>query len=244
MSERETEQGVGGAIAALSWLLLPPGGTQRALETIALLAPRVVTGCAIASVSLLRFVSGDPPTTVMTVAVSDEQARGLDQLQLDTGQGPCLDAIRTGRQVVVDAFAEDPRYASFGALARGTGMNSCYSLPVAVSGETVGSLNLYGRSAHAYGRVPDDAGVRLAEQAGVIVLTAIAHDRTVQLADKIRAAVESRAAIEQAKGIIIAQSGTDADGAFDILRRTSQRDNIKVRELARQIVQRAGRHPQ
>jgi hypothetical protein len=119
MSERESEQGVGGAIAVLSWLLLPPGGIQRALDTIARLAPRAVTGCTIASVSLLR---GDPSTTVMTAAVSDEQARGLDQLQLDTGQGPCLDANRTGREVVVHAFAEDPRYASFGVLAHRAGM--------------------------------------------------------------------------------------------------------------------------
>lgn len=82
----------------------------------------------------------------------------------------------------------------------------------------------------------ENTGVRLAEQAAVVVLAAMAHDRVEQLADQLRAALASRAVIEQAKGIIMARSRTDAGGAFAILRRSSHRQNVKLREVARQIV--------
>ena len=72
-------------MAGLSRLLLPPSALPRALETIARLAPRAVAGCDTASVSLL---GQDPGTRMMTAAASDGQARDLDQLQLDTGEGP------------------------------------------------------------------------------------------------------------------------------------------------------------
>jgi GAF domain-containing protein len=197
-----------------------------------------VAGCDIASISLL---SQDPDTAVTTTAASDEQARNLDQLQLDTGEGPCLDAMRTGREVVVNAFADDSRYPSFGSLASKAGMNSCFSVPLAVAWDTVGSLNLYGRRLGAYGDGPDESGVRLAEQASVVVLTAMAHDRTVQLADRLQAVLASRAVIEQSKGILMVRFHTDAAGAFEILREASQRQNVKLRDVARKIVEDAHR---
>jgi AmiR/NasT family two-component response regulator len=63
------------------------------------------------------------------------------------------------------------------------------------------------------------------------------------LGDQLRAAMASRAIIEQAKGIIMVRSRTDADGAFEILRRASQRQNVKSRDVARQIVDGAQRPP-
>jgi transcriptional regulator with GAF, ATPase, and Fis domain len=227
-------------VAGLARLLLPPTGLPRALDTIARLAPRAVAGCDSASVSLQ---SRETAVAMTTAGASDEVARNLDQLQLETGEGPCLDAIRTGRKVVVDTFAHDARYPSFGTLASSEGMNSCFSVPLSVDRETIGSLNLYGRRVGAYEDAADNTGVRLAEQAAVVVLAAMAHDRVEQLAEQLRAALASRAVIEQAKGIIMARSRTDADEAFEILRRASQRQNVKLREVARQIVEGAQTRP-
>jgi AmiR/NasT family two-component response regulator len=43
--------------------------------------------------------------------------------------------------------------------------------------------------------------------------------------------------IEQAKGVLMAQQGCDADQAFELLRRASQRSNVPIRVLAERIVQ-------
>lgn len=53
---------------------------------------------------------------------------------------------------------------------------------------------------------------------------------------RVHAKLASMPVIEQAKGIIMAQCGWSEDQAFDALRRASQRENIKVRDLAARIV--------
>ena len=62
--------------------------------------------------------AADRSDTMTTAAASEERARLLDQLQVETDEGPCLDAIKTGNRVVVAAFGQDRRYPSFGAVAR------------------------------------------------------------------------------------------------------------------------------
>lgn len=59
------------------------------------------------------------------------------------------------------------------------------------------------------------------------------------LAAQLRDALGSRAPIEQAKGILMATRGCTADEAFALLRDTSNQRNVKLRDLARQIVERA-----
>lgn len=56
---------------------------------------------------------------------------------------------------------------------------------------------------------------------------------------RLRAKLQTMPVIEQAKGILMAQSGCGPEAAFDLLRRSSQRSNIPVRELAAQIVARS-----
>jgi hypothetical protein len=85
-----------------------------------------------------------------------------------------------------------------------------------------------------------------AEQVGELWLAAHpGGDRLrYSAAARMQARLESMPVIEQAKGIIMAQYGWPEDQAFDALRRVSQRHNIKVRDLAAQIVARtAGSAP-
>jgi transcriptional regulator with GAF, ATPase, and Fis domain len=230
---QETDASFVEGVAVLSRLLLPAARVSQALETVVRLAPRTVAGCDLASVSLL----GDA-ATMTTAAASEEPARVLDLLQVETDEGPCIDAIRTGSRVIVAAFGEDGRYPAFGAVASDTaGVHSCFSLPLLATRRVTGSLNLYGKEPNAYDERGDVTAVQLAEQAALIVATALAHERSTRLAGQLQATLASRAVIEQAKGILMARSRVAADEAFDILRRASQRQNVKLREVARQIVE-------
>ena len=59
----------------------------------------------------------------------------------------------------------------------------------------------------------------------------------------LRAALESRATIEQAKGIVMATMHCTADEAFDLLKQQSQYENRKLREIARDLVISTSRRP-
>lgn len=139
---------------------------------------------------------------------------------------------------MVRAFTDGARYRSFGPGATETAqISGCMSLPLTVNRkDTIGSLNLYAERIDAYAGTVDTIATRLAQQATLIVTAAMAHERTTRLVAQLRAALISRAAIEQAKGILTASSRITADEAFDVLRRASQRQNVKRRDVAHQIV--------
>jgi GAF domain-containing protein len=157
-------------------------------------------------------------------------------LQYDVGEGPCLLAIHEGMTVQVDEFASESRFRSFAAVAIAGGVASCLSLPVTIAGKTAGGLNLYGEAVRAYDGESVRAGEEIARQAAVVVAGARAYERSLKLVDLLHVAIGSRSEIEQAKGILMARSHCDADQAFDILRRASQRQNVKLRDIAHSIV--------
>ena len=70
----------------------------------------------------------------------------------------------------------------------------------------------------------------------VTIAATRAYERSLKLVEQLHIAIASRSEIEQAKGILMARSHCDADGAFDILRRASQRQNVKLRDIAHTIV--------
>ena len=95
----------------------------------------------------------------------------------------------------------------------------------------------YSEDANGFSEADHQSAELFAAQAAVMLANAQALDDARSLGEGLREAMASRAAIEQAKGILIAQSGVDADEAFDLLRRASQRENRKLRDVAADIVQ-------
>jgi AmiR/NasT family two-component response regulator len=73
-----------------------------------------------------------------------------------------------------------------------------------------------------------------------VVWNALAYWTAHQEAANLSRAMEHRAVIEQAKGIIMASQHCGPDEAFDLLRRASQRENRKLRDLAVDLVERTG----
>jgi GAF domain-containing protein len=224
----EVDEGLIEALSALSNLLEPALGM---LENVAHVAVRAVPGCDHASISLLGNDG-----VVITAGSSDDRSLKLDEQQYQAGEGPCLLAIHSGTTVQVDEFALDIRFPAFAVAAAAGGVASCLSLPVTVIGRTAGGMNLYGDRARAYDRDSVRAGEEVAGQVAVAIAGSRAFERSLKLVDQFRTAIASRSEIEQAKGILMARSHCDADQAFDILRRASQRQNVKLRDIAHTIV--------
>lgn len=219
-------------LVALAGVVLVATDLPETLAEVCRIAIRVVPGAEGASVTTHR--EGGP-----AAVGSDPWSQGLDETQFLEHEGPCLDAFRTGNVFRVRDFAKDNRWPSYSEQALARGAHSMLSLPLTAHGNLIGALNLYAREAEAFDAEAASLAHVVAGHVGLASQVSAAffkhRDLAVQLADAMR----SRATIEQAKGVLMALHGCDADAAFDLLRTESQHGNRKLRDVAVDVVARA-----
>jgi GAF domain-containing protein len=200
------------------------------LQRVADLAVDQLDGCAMAGVTL---VQGDRPTTAV---FTEPAAAEIDESQYDTGRGPCVDAYRTGAILRIDDTLVDDRWPEFARAAADRGVRSTLSLPLHAGSKSLGALNMYARQVGAFDDNDQMVSVFVAH-AATSLANSHAYWAAQTLSEQLKEALESRAVIEQAKGILMAGTRCDADSAFEQLKRSSQRSNQKLRDIAAGIVQ-------
>lgn len=199
---------------------------QRSVDQVASGVP----GADMVSVSVLRGDAGE------TVAASDRRVWNIDQDQYAAGDGPCLEAARTSQAVRTGIAEAEQRWPAFARSARAAGISSYLSCPLIINDDFVGSLNLYSEQSHGFAEF-DVALLRLYITAAcAAIASARLYTRARDLAGQLGQALESRAVIDQAIGVIIARTGMTAEQAFAELSRRSQNANVKLREVAAQVV--------
>lgn len=202
------------------------------LARIAEVAKQAIPGTQEVSVTLIQG------NEAHTAAYTGKLALLLDEWQYEQGRGPCVDAATTGAVMLVADMATEGRWPEWAARAHSAGAASSLSIGLPVQDAVVGALNIYGATAHAFDGVTALAQ-RFAGHAAVALANAHLYDSTAALANQMQAAMQSRAVIEQAKGIIMGQRRCTADEAFVILAKVSQDSNRKLREVAEALVERA-----
>ena len=209
------------------------------LHRVATLAVEAIEPAAYAGLTML--IDGEMMTGVFTDADTPE----IDRAQYDTGEGPCLDAFRTGEIHRVTSTEADGPWPAFRAACRAHGIMSTASFPMLIDDVRHGALNIYSTDSDAFGVDEIRTGRSFAAQAGVVVAYARSYWNARQLSDHLEAALVHRAEIEQAKGIIIASTGVSADAAFEVLVKQSQHENRKLRDVAAELVKSKirDRHP-
>jgi GAF domain-containing protein len=205
------------------------------LERIARLATEEIPGVDEASVTLLK--NGKARSAAFTGALAVD----LDERQYETGFGPCLDAAVSGATVAVPDMSAETTYAAFAQEAARRGVTHSMSVGLPIGTSTVGGLNLYGLRGDPYGDVAIDGARTFAGVAAIAVANAAALADAVEEAEGLRAAMQTRAVIEQAKGMIMADRKCSADEAFRLLTQASNHSNRKLRDVARSIVENAQR---
>jgi GAF domain-containing protein len=172
----------------------------------------------------------------VTIASSDDVAAELERGQDAAGEGPRTEAMSTGHAVHVTDAALLDKWPAWWDLALSRGVRQCLSLPMIAKDETVGAVTLYA-STDAPFSVDDRRGAELfAGYATGALMIAIRLAEMAELTGHLETALESRAVIDQAKGIIMAEQHCAADEAFMILRKASQNQNLPLRHLAAQLV--------
>jgi GAF domain-containing protein len=225
-------QDVDDLLRDLSRVVLADRELDDVLADITAIAARGVPGAESVSTTLLR---GEKP---FTAAHFGEMALHADELQYEEGYGPCMDAGRGGVVLRVDDMRTETRWPTYAARVVEQGVRSSLSVPLPYQGNSIGALNIYSSQPGAF--VSDEslsAGREVAEAIAVAVVNASAHHRLSEQARNLQVAMETRAVIEQAKGVLMAQRRVDPDGAFEILRDASQRYNRKLRDIAVGIVE-------
>jgi len=219
------------AFAQLGRISLGTESMNSVLQRIAELAKQTIPGVAEASVSLVVSDKATTPAATGRLAVD------LDESQYGRGHGPCLEAA-VGREIreITDA-REETRWPDYARSAVERGSLSSLSVPVPVQDSVHAALNLYAIEARAFGDDAKAVARELASYAAAAAANMYLYESTRHLAEHLDRAMQSRAVIEQAKGILMAQRRCDAAEAFNILAAASQRSNRKLRDIAAAIVE-------
>ena len=233
VSQGSNDQILLGALVTVTDLLLTEVETRALMDRMVGVAAQVLPAVAAASVTVR---DGDVGSTL---AASHDAALLVDQAQYDGDDGPCLRALRTGEEVHVTelATAEWPIVAEAAARAE---LRSSLSVPMR-NGELLGVLNLYGAHPGSFADEAARANARIfARYAATIGVAHTRFHHAVAEVEQLHQALESRAVIEQAKGMIMLRERCNADDAFQLLVRTSQHSHLKLRDIASSLVASVG----
>ncbi|WP_318533030.1 GAF and ANTAR domain-containing protein [Arthrobacter vasquezii] len=175
-----------------------------------------------------------------TVASSSERAREMDEVQYKFDDGPCLSAARNQTTVHVADVNQEEHWADYIGAVADRGMQSILAVPFDLMGDAKAALNLYADRAHKFTDETVERAAAYAAEAARSLRLAVRIAHHSEIAEDLRTAMESRTAIDIAIGVIMCQSRCSQTEAFEFLKKASSHRNIKLRELAVQIVASAG----
>ena len=221
------------AFAQIAAQLYAADSYDDVLGRIAEAAVSTIAGCGMASVTV------PDQSGYRTAASTHTAATAVDQAQYDVEEGPCLDAL--GQCVVYAEAFPDQRWPLLAARPTESGVQSVlsYRLTASENGaeSAAGSLNSYGTRPEAFDESALEIGLVLAAHASVAARAVDERSRLEAAGRNLQEALLAREVIGQAKGILMERLLVTPEDAFDILRRTSQQLNIKLREVAHKLTE-------
>ena len=219
------------ALEHLGRLALREHTMQSLLQSVADLAKQVMPGNPETSVLLLV---NDKATTVV---YTGQLAMDCDESQYGHGHGPCLHAASTGELTEIADARTETRWPDYMQSAVQHGALGSLSVPLPISEGISGALNIYVREPHAFDDDSRSVASRFAPSAAVAAANMNAYEGARDMAQNLQRALDSRAVIDQAKGILMERYRFTADQAFQALARASMQTNTKVRDVADNLVQ-------
>ena len=182
------------------------------------------------------------PRGQLRVVASSEEADWTELMQIQADQGPCVDCVRTGQPVTVtdldDAAGRWPHFIA--ALSGRGGYRSVHALPLRLRGHAIGARNLF----HTRPGPLPDADLHLGQALADVATIGILQERAMRhgevVTEQLQAALNSRVAIEHAKGVLAQQGTLTMDTAFDRMRRYSRGHDLLLGEVARRVITERG----
>lgn len=229
------ESGLALAFAEIARYLYEADNFEDVLTRVVQTAVSAVSDCAMASITVREGAA-----TFRTLASTHSAALAVDQAQYAAREGPCLDAVDTA--VVHAPSFPDPRWPGLAGRPADSGVQTIVSYRLTAPGRVAqdavaGSLNAYAGTPRAFSDEAREIGLILAAHASVGIQAAREREAFEQLGRQLHEALSSRDVIGQAKGILMERLQITPEDAFDTLRRSSQRLNLKLREIAERLAE-------
>jgi GAF domain-containing protein len=176
------------------------------------------------------------------MAASSESARLVELFQLQTREGPCMEAFRTGEAVInVDLLEHTARWPNFTARALEAGFRSVHAFPLRLRAQRIGALNVFGETR---GGNFEDADVSIIQALADVAAIGLLQERTIHrgeiLTEQLQGALNSRIVIEQAKGAVAQARDVGVDDAFKLIRDYARANNRRLTDVANSIVADSG----
>lgn len=213
--------------AELATIIYGASGFDEIYTAICHAATRLVTGCDHACLTLLSH--GQP----VTAAASDDTAAHIDRLEREIGDGPCLDAIEDDTAYIDSDLTDGSPWPELSrrALAE-TSVRGMAGFRLLADGRKQGALNLFSDTPGALTERSVDEAIMLVSFTSV----ALSAAQSAQAVESLKQGLQTNREIGKAVGLMMAFHKVSDDEAFEMLRQTSQDMNIKVLEVAREIV--------
>jgi len=227
----EPEVELAEAFGEIARTLLSEDNAEATLGRMVCLAVDAIDTCEHAGMSEIQGKSVSSP------ASSDEIPATVDRIQSETGEGPCLDAIKDHEVFHTGRLSREKRWPKFAQRANAeSGIESILSFRLFDEEDTMGALNLYSTQLDAF----DDQDVAVGAVFATHASVAWSTSRRI---GNLQAGMETRQLIGAATGVIMARQGISESEAFDALKRASQRLNTKLRVIAERVVHSAEQGP-
>ena len=228
-------------IGALAGLVADSLGLTALLAEVATFAVRAIPGAEGAGVTLLRVDRVDNIVEALAASAALFVAE-IDEIQYVTlNEGPCITAALDRRTVRSGSLGGEKMWPRFGPRVGRLDVHSALSLPMLLSGEVIGAINVYAHGEDVFDEHAAELGELFAKPAAVAVHNAQVLAHAMALTAQLQQALSTRPVIDQAIGLIRGRSGRSAEEAFDQLRTISQTEHRKLAEVAQQIVDAAVR---
>jgi GAF domain-containing protein len=203
------------------------------IELLTLLSHRCVELFEAGAAGILL---ADRRGTLQVVAASTEQARLLELFQLQNDEGPCLECFSTGAAITVHDLGAVERWPLFTAEARADGYRGVSAFPLRLRDAVIGTLNIFTVDPVVLGEQDLQICQALADVATIAILQHQAVEQAENLSGQLQQALDSRIAIEQAKGILAERFHLDMNEAFSRLRHFARSSNQRLSDVASAVV--------
>ncbi len=182
-----------------------------------------------------------PRGTLQLAAALTAEMEALEQAEIDTQDGPCHQAYRTGERVVAEDLDDSDvaeRWPRVYQQMRDLGLRAAFAFPLRLRDDRIGALNLYRDTPGELHPHHVRLGQAFADVAAIGILQARKVATAEERAAQLQYALDSRVVIEQAKGVVCAERGISVDDAFQAIRRHARSRSQKVRDVAEAVVDR------
>jgi GAF domain-containing protein len=218
------------ALDQLADLRTSPVTVEEALERV------VAAADALFGVDGTALMLVDRDQVLRNLAVSDRRAALLEELQATHGEGPCVDAFDDKQPVAADDLGREDRWPAFSADAARRRLLAVLASPIPYSERAVGVVAVFAGEPHPWTEAEREAIVAFTELVALLILNAMEASERGRLAGELQVALDSRVAIEQAKGVLVGRHGLTTRQAFERLRRQARDQRRPLPEVARAVV--------